>query len=151
MESTYEVNEAIEESDEKSETPEAETEVLNEDLQPKEADRVDAVDYEKLIMEDVALLKAEFPELVGINDITDLNNPLRYAALRDLGLTPAEAYMATAKRSTQDTRSHLKSAFGKSAAPASAMISQYELATARDLFPGMSDSELQRLYKKVTK
>ena len=109
------------------------------------------VDYEALIADDVEALKSEFPELKGITDITDLNNPLRYAALRDLGLSPAEAYMATAKRRTQDTRSHLRSAHGRNAAANIGMMSQYELTTARELFPGMSDSELQRLYKKVTK
>lgn len=114
------------------------------------ADRQD-VDYEALIAEDVTALRAEFPELRGIKDITDINNPLRYAALRDLGLTPAEAYMATAKRRTQDTRAHLKSAHGKSASTALGMMSQKELAAARELFPGMSDADLQHLYKKVTK
>ena len=109
------------------------------------------IDYEALIASDVASLKAEFPELAGIKNVTDLNNPLRYAALRDLGLTPAEAYMATAKRSASDTRSHLVSARGRSMAQDAGMMSQLELATARDLFPGRSDSELQRLYKRVTK
>lgn len=108
-------------------------------------------DYEALIASDVLALKAEFPELQGITDITDLNNPLRYAALRDLGLSPAEAYMATAKRRSTDTRSHLKSAHGRGAAIPTGMMTQFELATARELFPGMSDSELQRLYKRVTK
>ena len=109
------------------------------------------IDYEALIESDLAELKAEFPELKSIGDITELNNPLRYAALRDLGLSPAEAYMATAKRRSQDTRSHLKSAHGRSASAPTGMMSQYELATARELFPGMSDADLQRLYKKVTK
>ena len=107
-------------------------------------------DYEQIIRSDVETLKAEFPELKEINDITDLNNPLRYAALRDLGLSPAEAYMATAKRRSQDTRSHLRSAHGRSAAAAMNIMSQRELSAARELFPGMSDSELQRLYKRVT-
>jgi len=109
------------------------------------------IDYEALIESDLAELKAEFPELKSIGDITELNNPLRYAALRDLGLSPAEAYLATAKRRSQDTRSHLKSAHGRSASAPTGMMSQYELATARELFPGMSDADLQRLYKKVTK
>ena len=108
-------------------------------------------DYESIIESDLAALRAEFPELKGIGDITELNNPLRYAALRDLGLSPAEAYMATAKRRTQDTRSHLKSAHGRSATAPTGMMSQYELASARELFPNMSDADLQRLYKKVTK
>lgn len=108
-------------------------------------------DYEAIIKEDIATLKAEFPELGGIEDITDLHNPLRYAALRDLGLSPAEAYLATAKRVKTDTRAHLKSAHGRSAAPAGSAMSYAELATARELFPGKNDRELARLYKRVTK
>lgn len=110
-----------------------------------------ATDYEALIASDVEVLRSEFPELRDIRDITDLNNPLRYAALRDLGLSAQEAYMATAKRKSQDTRSHLKSAHGRSAALGTGMMSQHELAAARELFPNMSDSDLQRLYKRVTK
>ena len=108
-------------------------------------------DYEEIIKEDIAALKAEFPELGGIEDITDLHNPLRYAALRDLGLSPAEAYLATAKRVKTDTRAHLKSAHGRSAAPAGSSMSYAELATARELFPGKNDRELAHLYKRVTK
>lgn len=108
-------------------------------------------DYEALIAEDIAILKSEFPELKGVSEITDLNNPLRYAALRDLGLSPIEAYLATARRSLQDTRAHLKSARGRSVAAPTSMMSQGEMAAARDLFPGMSDSQIQQLYKRVTK
>jgi hypothetical protein len=111
----------------------------------------EGVDYEALIASDIETLRSEFPELREINDITDLNNPLRYAALRDLGLTPEEAYLATAKRRTQDTRAHLRSAHGRNAATSVSIMSQRELSAARDLFPDLSDSELQRLYKRVTK
>lgn len=115
------------------------------------AETGNGTDYEAIIASDIATLKAEFPELKDITEITELNNPLRYAALRDLGLSPTEAYMATAKRRTQDTRSHLRSAHGRSAAAPTSMMTQYELATARELFPGLTDSDLQRLYKRVTK
>ena len=159
MDAIYDVNEGIvEEEDAKSEiiqnAEEEESVAIDTDeatAAEADVDNREAIDYEALIASDVDALKAEFPELKGINDITDLNNPLRYAALRDLGLSPAEAYMATAKRRTQDTRAHLRSAHGRNAATAMGMMSQYELATARELFPGMSDSELQRLYKKVNK
>lgn len=155
MDALYDVNEnvATEDEDAKSEIiPDTEDDKGVADTNTEaESEVEDTVDYEALIASDIDTLKSEFPELKGINDITDLNNPLRYAALRDLGLSPSEAYMATAKRRTQDTRSHLRSAHGRNAATGIGMMSQYELATARELFPGMSDSELQRLYKKVTK
>ena len=115
------------------------------------SDNTVATDYEALIESDIMTLKAEFPELASIGDITDLNNPLRYAALRDLGLTPAEAYLATAKRITKDTRSHLKSAHGRNASGVTGGMSYFELATARELFPGKSDAELQQLYKRVSR
>ena len=108
-----------------------------------------AVDYEALIKEDVAALKAHFPELSGINDVTDLDDPLRYAALRDLGLTPKEAYLATSKRRYGDTRSHLRRASGRNASGASSLMSAGELAAAREIFPGKSDADIQRLYKRV--
>ena len=159
MDTLYNINENItaEDEDTKSEiiqNAEEENIAIDTDETTEveaDVDNGETIDYEALIASDVDALKAEFPELKGINDITDLNNPLRYAALRDLGLSPAEAYMATAQRRTQDTRAHLRSAHGRNAAAAMGMMSQYELATARELFPGMSDSELQRLYKKVNK
>ena len=109
------------------------------------------VDYGEVEKQDLEELQALFPHLKSKTSITELDNPLRYAALRDLGLSPTEAYMATAKRRTQDTRSHLRSAHGRSAAAPTSMMTQYELATARELFPGLTDSDLQRLYKRVTK
>ena len=108
-------------------------------------------DYAKIIEEDLATLKAQFPELHGIEAITQLNNPLRYAALRDLGLSPAEAYLATARRYKSDTRSHLKSAHGRNAARSVSGMSYAELTAARDLFPGKNDAEIERLYKRVSK
>lgn len=109
-----------------------------------------ATDYESIIAADVAALKAEFPELATITDVTDLNNPMRYAALRDLGLTPAEAYLATAKRARPDTRAHLRSARGKSAVGVASM-SYAELATAREIFPGKNDAQIEQLYKRVSR
>lgn len=156
MDTTYEASEDIVITDEDAKSEQVQSVEDTRDDIPENASNVEqdedeGVDYESLIESDLAALKAEFPELKDIGGITELNNPLRYAALRDLGLSPIEAYMATAKRRTQDTRSHLKSAHGRSAAAPTGMMSQYELASARELFPGMSDADLQRLYKKVTK
>jgi hypothetical protein len=108
------------------------------------------VDYEKLVREDVLALKEDFPELADLSDVTELDDPLRYAALRDLGLTPKEAYLATSKKSYHDTRSHLRRAHGRSATGPSSILSPAELAAVRDLFPGKSDADIQRLYKRVS-
>ena len=108
-------------------------------------------DYSRIAEEDLKLLRRDFPELSGIESITELPNPLRYAALRDLGLTASEAYLATAPRIRSNGKAHLKSAVPTAAAPAALSMSQSELHSARELFGNLSDRELQRLYKKVTR
>ena len=109
----------------------------------------DAIDYDEIIKSDILELRSRFPELSGIEDITDLDNPIRYAELRDLGLSPREAYLATSERRQKpDTRRHLSSAVPKRAAmPAG--LSQSELSEARELFSGLSDAELNRLARRV--
>ena len=109
------------------------------------------VDYEQIIKEDLAILRANFPELSGIRDISELSGAMRYAALRDLGLTAIEAYLATSQRVVKrDTRSHLSSAVSHTAGIPGGSMSRGELAVARELFSGMTDSELYNLYKRVT-
>lgn len=141
-------------ADTKSENTEATTEVdipqSREAENPANINEETAVDYEELIENDLSVLRAEFPELKNIKSITDLDNPIRYAALRDLGLDAAEAYMATAKRSRQDNRAHLRAAYGKNVSTPYGTMSHRELNEARELFTDLSDLEIQRLYRKVT-
>ena len=109
-------------------------------------------DYDKIAREDLIALKEQFPEVGEITSITELDNPLRYAALRDLGLTPREAYLATQRRKDlYDNRNHLRGSVPRSAGGLGGSMSQSELSAARELFSGLSDRELQRLYKTVTK
>ena len=110
----------------------------------------DGTDYAEIAASDLRELKAQFPELADIEDITELDNPIRYAGLRDLGLTPREAYLATSKRASQkDNRSHLSSAMPKGAGAPRGGMSREELYRAREIFGGMSDVEIQALYRKV--
>lgn len=110
----------------------------------------DQIDYEQLIEDDIRELKSAFPELAGMNDLNALPNAMRYAALRDLGLTATEAYLATsAKERRRDNRSHLVTAVSRSAGVPRGSMSREELAIAKDLFPNMSDSQIYDLYKRV--
>ena len=113
-------------------------------------DAEDALDYAAVVEEDIRILKEEFHELAYLSDITELNDPLRYAALRDLGLTPAEAYLATAKRQKKDNRSHLIATRTLSTARVGSMTDA-ELSAAREIFSGVSDAEIRKLYRRVTK
>ena len=100
---------------------------------------------------DLAELKSEFPELAGVESLTDVEGATRYGALRDLGLTPAEAYKATRVTPVRhNTRSHLSSAVPRMAASPRDCISREELRTMRGIFGDLSDADLNRLYKKVS-
>ena len=110
------------------------------------------LDYEKMAEEDLKTLKAKFPPCRQMTHIGELQNPLRYAALRDLGLSPEEAYLATnyprLAAFTKDNRGHLSSAVPKGAAGDG--MSAADLSMARDLFGDLSDSELVSLYRRAT-
>ena len=109
------------------------------------------VDYEDIIRQDLDALRAEFPELASITEITQLHNPLRYAALRDMGLTAAEAYKATSPRQKpRDNRAHLTAAMPRAGVNRYGGMTKREMDSARELFEGLSDSEIQALYKSVT-
>ena len=138
-----------EELREESQSSEA-TSTASEDY---ENDNVAAeINYEEIVKADIESLRTEFSELSTLKDITELENPLRYAALRDLGLTPAEAYLATTRHIRRiDNRSHLNTAVPRMAAIPRGFMPEHELEAARELFSDMSDAEIKRLYKKVTK
>lgn len=109
------------------------------------------VDYSALARADLAELRAGFPELAELTDVSALKNPTRYGALRDLGLTPTEAYLASCGiRRAPDTRAHLTSAVPAGARVATEM-SRRDYALAKELFSDMTDSDIRRLYRRVTK
>ena len=110
------------------------------------------IDYEELMKSDMRELISLFPQLYGKSSITELDNPLRYAALRDLGLSPKEAYLATATYPpAYNNRSHLQSAVPRAAGTSPDILGAREMEAARELFSGLSDREIQKLYKKVSK
>ncbi len=115
-------------------------------------DLQETVDYEKIVEDDLRKLAENFQELSEIKDITELENPMRYAELRDLGLSPEEAYLATRRtRKNFDNRSHLLTSMPKSIKNISSAMTRAEMEEARELFPDMSDAQIQQLYKSVTR
>ena len=103
----------------------------------------------EIIMEDLEELIAEFPELSDLRDASELSDPIRYGKLRDLGLSPKEAYLATAGRKRIiDTRAHLSGAKPKPLNTPSS-ISAYAVRCVRELFDGISDEEIISLYRRV--
>ena len=95
-------------------------------------------------------LYESYPELTP-ESAEALCNLDRYRELRALGLSVEEAYRATAKKKpAPDNRAHLSVSVGGGGVPASHGISEPELRSAREIFSGMSDAEIRRLYKRVT-
>ena len=117
-----------------------------------EDDELDEQDeISNILSDDLNQLKGRFPELERISDVSELPNAIRYSALRDLGLTPTEAYLATSYGASADNRSHLRAAVpGASRSPKISMTRR-EWNIARALFEDISDSEIERLYKTVTR
>lgn len=110
----------------------------------------ETADYSKIMEEDLRALKAEFSELASMKDICELKNPIRYGALRDLGLTAKEAYLASGgRRATSDNRAHLHSSVPKGATSPLGEIPRKEFEMAREIFSDLSDGEIQKLYRKV--
>ena len=109
-------------------------------------------DYEALASADLSDLKAQFPALSELTSLTELPEPIRYAELRELGLSPREAYLATggAVRKKSDNRSHLFSAVPRTSALGKDLPTSEQMAEARRIFSDLSDEQIYRLYKKVT-
>ena len=105
---------------------------------------------EETVDSDIAYLRESFSELSEIESISSLPNPTRYAALRDLGLTPEEAYLATGRIKKVNTKAHLSSSVPRAASAPIGAMSKQELSDARGIFCDMDDNEIQRLYKRVT-
>ena len=110
-------------------------------------------DYERLAEEDLLVLRAAVPELREATSLSVLGDPGRYGELREAGLDPLEAYLATEGRRLlrrpRDNRTHLVSSLGRTVSSAGGRISAAELHAARDLFPGLGDGEIEALWRRV--
>lgn len=129
--------------------------IIDEELADTEADEL--VQTDEACADDAGLaLEFDTEELSlicpGINgeNADEYCNVSRYRELRALGLDSREAYAATAKRRVKgDSRSHLSSSIGRGASAYRTGMTESELRSAREIFDGMSDAEIRRLYKRV--
>ena len=130
----------------------SESEIADQEEETSTHSETDATEKESVIDGDLCELREEFPELANLSSVTELANPIRYAALRDLGLSPAEAYILTSRRrAVYDNRSHLTSSVPASAKSPESGLTGKDMAKMREMFGDMTDAEIHKLYKKVTK
>ena len=143
------------EETEKTEAPIAEptdgTEKAETDAPEHEAEENGEIDYAKRLDEDLAQIREQFPSLHGLRDVTDLKDPLRFGALRDLGLSAKEAFLASGgAKAGYDNRTHLTASVPKRASNGIEMTRK-EYEVVKDLFSHLSDSEIKKLYQRATK
>lgn len=110
------------------------------------------VDYAALATRDLGEIKRLAPALAGLSHLAELPNALRYAALRDAGLSVEEALHAAchaylAPRAA-DNRAHLRSAVPIGAAGTPSRMTAAEMREARELFGDLTEGEIERLYAR---
>ncbi len=134
--------------------PEAAEEPTEEAIAPTEQDKAeDAVDYEALAERDLQTIKARFPAMQHLTHLSQIENAVRYGELRDAGLSVEEAFLATnyerLGRRTSDNRTHLSGSMPRQAAAPVGRMSYGELCEARALFEGLSDREIEALWRRT--
>lgn len=123
-----------------------------------------AAKFEAKMAADLAEVHAAYPSTRGYTSVKQLPNFSEFARLRDLGVSPKQAYIAAnpdtvtaaaaesaRQRSMNDGKGHLKPAVRKSSKDTSLVISKKDMAMYRDTFPELSDREIMALYKQANK
>ena len=146
-------------------TPEEYLEELNKRKRAKQAEAIlRKTEFEKKAQLDLAEIHAAFPETKVYKSIYDIPNLEEFGSYRDKGLTAKKAYIAanpdavrksvaeaTKKQSLNDTKNHLKSNVPKGSKDTTPRMTRRELESYRDLFPDMSDKEIDELYRSAVK
>ena len=137
----------------------AEADGLSEDEYVAQRDARRAAD-EKVYAEDLAAIKAVYPETANLKHINELKNIGRFAEMRKLGLSATEAYAATHSKEMRESvaqsvktqqksgKEHLRSVVPKGS-KGGATITRSEMQELRDIFPTKTDKEIIELYKKT--
>lgn len=150
-------------ADTKGVTPEQYIKDLDNNIRTEAAQRMyQEVMAERMVAADINELHSAFPETKAITKLEDMPNCLRYAELRDMGLSVKEAYSAANFEGRREavansvkqqminaSKSHLKSNVPVASKDTGVKISRAEMNQMREMFPDKSDKELIALYKKT--
>ena len=116
------------------------------------ADGDGVTDYAALAADDLRRIKCMAPSLAGLTHLAELPNALRYAALRDAGLSVEEALYAACHAfvtpQAADNRAHLRSAVPVGAAGTPSRMTAAEMREARELFGDLTEGGIGRLYTR---
>ncbi len=119
--------------------------------------------FEAKAAADLKELHAEYPETRQYKHIKELPPEVLkiFGAQRDAGFSVKQAYAAAnpdgirknvatsvKKQAQHDTKAHLRSSVPKPSKSDGVSMSKAELVSWREMFPGMSDAEIKKIYKQ---
>ena len=138
---------------------------LEEYIKRLESEKAQAASWEAQMQRDIDAIHEAFPVTKKYKTLKDLPNKGLFAQLMDdktKNLSAVAAFAAShpdivkahsnAPARSSDlkgTKDHIKSNVPKGAKDTSTFISKGEMATYREMFPGLSDSEIKKLYKSA--
>jgi hypothetical protein len=107
-------------------------------------------DYAALAESDLKEIKALCHDFDELTHLCELPFARRFAELRDLGLSVREALAAAAPRfEERSTKAHLRTAVPRGTFSPEGSLSHEEMRAAKDLFHGLSEKEINALYRRV--
>ena len=105
--------------------------------------------------EDLARLRLLDPETAAYHHLGEMPGAIRFAELREMGLSVEEAYYAVRGTNPEKPspdrggRAHLHASVPGRAASGGVGMTVGEIEAARRLFPGLPDREIASLYRRV--
>ena len=109
------------------------------------------IDYEALAAEDLAEIKRLNPAYAPAAHLSELPFARRFAELRDLGLSVAEALAAASPHmGYKDGRSHLRAMAPRGVGSTEGTLDRARMKEAKLLFSGLSEGEINDLFRRVS-
>ena len=132
----------------------------NEEIEVENEQSKAEEDFEKMANEDLAEIKRLFPSFSDLSHVRELDRAERFGEMREAGLSVEEALLATnyerifealvKKARAINGKSHLKSNVPTAAAGDGVGMTGEEMRRAKEMFTGLSEREIQSLYKRAT-
>ncbi len=130
-----------------------ETESASKEREPEPTDEGER--FERQAENDLAELQAIDPDAARYRHIGEMPGALRFAELRELGLSVEEAYYAVRGAASEKPlpdrggRAHLHASVPGRAASGGVGMTVGEIEAARRLFPNLPDREIASLFRRV--
>ena len=133
-------------------TPEGEVETVAEDTSAAPiTEEEPQTDYAALAASDLAEIKRLDAAYAPATPLSELPFARRFAELRDLGLSVAEALAAASPRfDVDDGRAHLRAMAPRGTSRGEDTLSRTQMKEAKLLFNGLSEREINALYRRVS-